>query len=650
MEPLGLYLIKSAIVLAIFFSIYYVLLRNETFFRFNRFFLLAGVLAAVVFPFITLQYTEYISPVIPEELTLQAATMPLETGTHEALTNNDASRSISPRNMLLTGLFIAYITGIFGLLLYRLYGIVRLIKVVRRNGYSRHDSYLLVETPLAISPFSFFRFIFLSTGQTETEEKERVIKHEQAHIEQRHWIDLLLMEAVCLLQWFNPLAWIYDRALRENHEYLADRAVLQMYSRASYQQTLLSHWLRCPVYPVINSFYYSSPLKRFRMMKKHTSHPRKQALALLVVPALVTFLWSFAQPQYIMTPYTDTPATLSEKSQKVSPESQKVLEKSEKVLPAKEKVAEKDKPKADNNSTQESRVIPEVPAPSKEKPATDTVRRLSHPAVKLHVPPGFLPQPLVIVDGEATDETMDTLNELDIYSMTSLRDSSLIEKYGERAAGGVIIITTKKNKDKAPEVIKKIDITGTITNEVGDPLPEISVVSFRGDILMTTDEKGSFKMHIHPYEALCISGKGYVPIFQGIPSNTSHLSIKLKKLVPGVEVEQHILERVYPRENLEKINTFLSVTMSERIKKKGELLLHYLIDENGKFRVTDLQLVKGSPELKQEVEEVLKDVPQVAPPTIQGVPVKMIIKHTVIRLPWTDSPFLSSPPVPRSIS
>lgn len=614
MEPLGVYLIKSAIVLAIFFSIYYVLLRNETFFRFNRFFLLAGVLAAVVLPFVTLHYTEYIAPVIPEEPALSVATMPLETGTHEALTNNDASRSISPRNMLLTGLFIAYITGIFGLLLYRLYGIIRLMKVIRRNGYSRHDSYLLVETPLAISPFSFFRFIFLSAGQTETEEKERVIKHEQAHIEQRHWIDLLLMEAVCLLQWFNPLAWIYDRALRENHEYLADRAVLQIYSRASYQQTLLSHWLRCPVYPVINSFYYSSPLKRFRMMKKHTSHPRKQALALLVVPALATFLWSFAQPQYIMTPYTDTPATLSEKSQKVSPESQKVLEKSEKVLPA-----------------------------------ADTVRRSYYPSVNLRAPAGTLPRPLIVIDGKATDETMETLDKIDIHSMSITRDSSIIAKYGERAAGGVMLIITKQNKTKMLEK-EGIDITGTVTDEDGNPLPDMIVSTFGGSSFTKTDNRGTFKLRTLPNAWLEVGGKGYLPDMYSGKDQQTVFTIRMKKLVPGVEVEQHILERVYPRENLEKINTFLSVTMSERIKKKGELLLHYLIDENGKFRVTDLQLVKGSPELKQEVEEVLKDVPQVTPPTIQGVPVKMIIKHTVIRLPWTDSPFLSSPPVPRSIS
>lgn len=649
METLGLYLIKSAIVLAIFFSIYYVLLRNETFFRFNRFFLLAGILAAVAFPCITLHYTEYISPVIPEEATLPTTTLSLDTQTHEILTGNDTSHSISLRNMLLTGLLVIYMLGIFSLLLYRLYGIVRLMKVIRKNGYIRHDSYLLVETPSDISPFSFFRFIFLSAVQTESEEKERVIKHEQAHINQRHWIDLLLMETVCLLQWFNPLAWIYDRAVRENHEYLADRAVLQIYSRASYQQTLLSHWLRCPIYPVINSFYYSSPLKRFRMMKKHTSHPRKQALALLVVPALATFLWSFAQPQYIMTPYTDTPSPLSEKSREVLPESQKVLEKSEKVLPVKENIPEKNKPKADNNLTEESTFLPEVSASSMEKSAADTVRRSYYPSVNLRAPEGTLPRPLIVIDGEATEETMETLNKIDIHSMSITRDSSIIAKYGERAAGGVMLIITKQNKTKMLEK-EGIDITGTVTDEDGNPLPDMIVSTFGGTSFTKTDNKGTFKLRTLPNAWLQVGGKGYLPDMYSGEYQQTVFTIRMKKLVPGVEVEQHILERVYPRENMEKINTFLSVTMSERIKKKGELVLHYLIDETGKFRVTDLQLVKGSPELKQEVEEVLKDMPQVAPPTIQGVPVKMIIKHTFIRLPWTDSPFLSSPPVPRSIS
>ncbi len=136
------------------------------------------------------------------------------------------------------------------------------------------------------------------------------MNHESEHIQQRHWFDLLLVELLCMMQWFNPFVWIYSHLIRQNHEYLADEMALQSTSDpAIYRATLLNQMLGTPVISLANSFSYSLNKKRFKMMKKKIDSPFRKLKMLLVLPFMALVFYAFAEPEYIYS----APATSTEK-------------------------------------------------------------------------------------------------------------------------------------------------------------------------------------------------------------------------------------------------------------------------------------------------------------------------------------------------
>ena len=102
-----------------------------------------------------------------------------------------------------------------------------------------------------------------------------------------------------MLQWFNPVIWIYIRFIRQNHEYLADEVALQRTSDpAIYKATLLNQIVGAPVVSLANSFNYSINKKRFYMMKNIISSPYRKMKILFILPVFAIVLYSFAEPEY----------------------------------------------------------------------------------------------------------------------------------------------------------------------------------------------------------------------------------------------------------------------------------------------------------------------------------------------------------------
>jgi len=125
------------------------------------------------------------------------------------------------------------------------------------------------------------------------------MNHELVHVRQKHWIDLVLGGLLCMLQWFNPLVWIYIRFIRQNHEYLADEVALQRTSDpAVYRATLLNQIAGSPVVSLANSFNSSLNKKRFEMMKNIIISPYRKMKVLLILPVFAIVLYAFAKPEY----------------------------------------------------------------------------------------------------------------------------------------------------------------------------------------------------------------------------------------------------------------------------------------------------------------------------------------------------------------
>jgi len=483
MESLGLYLLKSAVWLTGFALVFLTVLRNERYFRLNRIYLLSGIIASIVFPLYTWHYT---------------VILPFAQDTY-ITTSGITAVAIVPPQTVIPVYFWFYVVGIAGLAVRMFWQTGRLVRKLRKAGYVKTGSIKLVRTSEYAASFSFFSFVFVNPSITDIEAKE-IVNHEREHIEQRHWFDLLLVELLCMLQWFNPFVWIYARLIRQNHEYLADEMALQNSSNpAIYQATLLNQLFDAPVIRLANSFNYSLNKKRFKMMKKKIDSPFRKLRMLIVLPLVAMVFYAFAKPEYI----TSEPAASTENISTVTealndlnapmPEPAPAVKKDTvkqvgKIRVVKGKVVNQEgKPmggttviingtntgvitdkegnfkiknipkggelvfsfegyqtvtvKPDAGNTMLIKLEEAVVVADKNVvigyPKSNQIRFRSNVADK---------QPLYLLNGAVIDQTkMDALNPDDISNIEVLKDQSATDLYGDNAKNGAIRISTKNN-------------------------------------------------------------------------------------------------------------------------------------------------------------------------------------------------------------
>ena len=298
MESIGLYLLKSAVWLTGFALVFLIVLRNERYFRLNRIYLLSGIVASILFPL----YTWYYTVILPVQDTY-------------ITTSGITAVAVAPSPTAIPVYFWFYVVGMAGLALRMIWQTGKVVCKLRKPGYVKSGSIKLVRTTEYDASFSFFSYVFVHPSITDIETKE-IVNHEREHIQQKHWFDLLLVELLCMQQWFNPFVWIYARLIRQNHEYLADEKALQHTSNpAIYQATLLNQMFGAPVISLANSFNYSLNKKRFKMMKKKIDSPFRKLRMLLVLPLVAMVFYAFAEPKYVSSepiPSTEKITTIAE--------------------------------------------------------------------------------------------------------------------------------------------------------------------------------------------------------------------------------------------------------------------------------------------------------------------------------------------------
>jgi TonB family protein len=285
MEAFGMYLVKSAVWLTGFTLIYLVFLRNERYFGLNRTFLLSGIFASILFPLFTWHYAVVLPPMPVEEISVPEE---VQVVTY-----------VAPAAPKVPFYWWIYILGFACLALRLILQTIKVVRRLRKAGYEKNGPIKLVRTPEYSASFSFFSFVFVNPSTSDIEAQE-IMNHESGHIQNRHWFDLLLMEFLRILQWFNPFVWIYARLVRQNHEYLADEIALQRTSDpAVYQAALLNQVFGVPVISLANSFSSSLNNKRFAMMKKKIHSPFRKLKLLMALPLIALVFYAFAKPEYV---------------------------------------------------------------------------------------------------------------------------------------------------------------------------------------------------------------------------------------------------------------------------------------------------------------------------------------------------------------
>lgn len=276
-----IYLLKSTLCLAVLFAFYKGILENQPGHRFKRFYLLLSLIASISIPLITFQVTNY----VPQE----------EMGQIIVYQDNGVVANSDTINWALW-LWGVYILGVLVMFSRFMINLMDIFQKIDTNPKKREGSITHVLMRERITPHTFLRFIFFQKSALEKQEiPESVLIHEHTHARQAHSLDIILIELLQVAFWFNPLFYLLKKAIKLNHEFLADQAVIdQGKNIGEYQNTLLDFSTLQNAHPMASAMDYSSIKKRLTIMKK--SHPkwRSRLGAILVLPLLAILLYSFS--------------------------------------------------------------------------------------------------------------------------------------------------------------------------------------------------------------------------------------------------------------------------------------------------------------------------------------------------------------------
>ena len=283
METFYMYVLQVNVGLLVFYLLYRGLLARDTFLGMRRLYWWAAWVLAFLYPLVELgvwgrtetplqvvmaDYAEAMTVVVSAVAPEEAATWSWQDGGA-----------------------LLWAAGASALLLRML---VQLAVVCRLAGRGKRMEWHGVRV-LAVEgdnvPFSFFRWIFVQPGNHSEGELEEILAHEQAHVRQWHSLDVVVSELLCCLFWFNPAVWLAKRCVRQNLEFLADRAVVYSgFDRKNYQYHLLRLSYGVNIGQIVNNFNVSPLKKRIMMMNKKKSRHAgalKYALLLPVAGLLV---------------------------------------------------------------------------------------------------------------------------------------------------------------------------------------------------------------------------------------------------------------------------------------------------------------------------------------------------------------------------
>lgn len=248
----------------LFLLLYVLFLRKEKYHQLNRFYLLFSLTFSSLLPFLKFS--------IPEQH--------LTPNTHIILTTVTETSAI-PFGKILYGI---------GVLLFFIFFLFKLVKVLRQilgKPFTEMNGWKVINQAGQKVPFSFFRYVVVDFAAFEPEELDLVLRHEAAHAKQWHTLDLLFVEVMGVVCWFNPFVWAYKSALKSQHEYAADEAVLHSnVSCDDYFDLILKQVRRQNRLAPVHSFSATAIKSRIRMMAATVHGRRRWMRYLLVIPAV----------------------------------------------------------------------------------------------------------------------------------------------------------------------------------------------------------------------------------------------------------------------------------------------------------------------------------------------------------------------------
>ena len=268
------YDLKVAVLVAVFYMFYRLLLSRETFHGVNRMVLLLTAVASFVLPLCVIT--------IHKTVVINHAEADVAIGYLNAEVVDDAAMPFWQMAAI-----AAFFIGMIVTLGYTIMSVVRVWLLIQRSEqHQQADGTVVCVAPGDVSPFSWMKYIVLSRSDYEANDAS-ILAHERGHIRRHHSLDLLLVDSLTALQWFNPAMWMLRQDLRAIHEYEADAAVLsQGINMRQYQYLLIQKAVSQCGYSVANGISHSTLKNRINMML-HKNSSRASLLKLLALTPIV---------------------------------------------------------------------------------------------------------------------------------------------------------------------------------------------------------------------------------------------------------------------------------------------------------------------------------------------------------------------------
>ena len=308
-----IYILKSALILALLVSLFMLFMSRETFHRINRYVMLGIVWLALILPAMNIgiespfqgvadAVIEYFTAEEPSPGADIVGAMPVVMVEMEQAQFLDLNVNKADNEKPFDWLFIVtavYSVGVVLLVVRQLVMYIQVVlliargRVVDASSYG-HDGIRLRVHSGKEKPFSWFCWVVVSEDDLSDGGRE-ILTHEAAHAHACHSWDILFADAVIILQWFNPLAWIMKNCLKDIHEFEADEAVIESGVNAKqYQLLIIKKAVGARLYSIANSFNHSLTKKRITMMCKEKSKKWRCARALYIVPVAAIAALSFS--------------------------------------------------------------------------------------------------------------------------------------------------------------------------------------------------------------------------------------------------------------------------------------------------------------------------------------------------------------------
>ncbi|SDS20864.1 M56 family metallopeptidase [Gramella sp. MAR_2010_147] len=280
------YIIQIIFFQLFFLLVYEIFLKKETFFNYNRLYLLLTPILAFLIPWLRLEFLVAAVPenariIIPQAIASQPdiyrETLPIVTIYGES-------------GLQLNWWLIIYLTGFAASMFLFIKKYKNLNKLFSFKQIIKEDNFRIIEVPNSNAAYTFFSTVFLG-DQLSDSEKQHILSHEMVHVRQKHSLDLIFFELLKVIFWFNPLIYIYQNRIAGLHEFIADEEVVKTTERKTYYEQLLNTAFSTQNISFINQFFNHSLIKkRIFMLQKNKSSKLSKFKFLLTIPLMLAML------------------------------------------------------------------------------------------------------------------------------------------------------------------------------------------------------------------------------------------------------------------------------------------------------------------------------------------------------------------------